>query len=129
MNEELLKYISHPPVQEKRGEWQLHDRCYHIKLGIGCVIQKDSRGVFQFADRDIDQLSGSLTSLWLPLPIDPVNPERGVIKWIDKTNWEIRFINSGELYANRQLDYTVIFSGDPLTVLLQVYLWQKGVEV
>ena len=95
MNPELLKLISRPEVQEKRGEWQDYDVVIHY------------------------------ASLWIPLAVDPFKPERGVWEWIDWSGTIPAITRQGKLIIGTA---TRSWEGDPLTVLLKVFLWQKGIE-
>lgn len=139
MNEQLLKYISHPLVQEKWNPRNVGDRVY-VTGKVGIVIGWNPMWV---------HLTDSMTSnleyrkqdaLWIPLPTDPLDyilnrlkeERRGVWEWID---WSKTYHTSVGVDENeKQIDIVWVtdnktFSGDPLTTLLQVYLYQKGVEV
>jgi hypothetical protein len=72
-----------------------------------------------------DEEMQKTTCLWLPLPIDPINPERGVIDWIDKEYWLITFLHDGQMQATqRHFNYRT-YQGNPLTVLLEVFIRQQ----
>ena len=117
MNEELLKLINRPEVQEKRGEWQVGDRY---------LFPDGSLNVY-FVTRPNPQFERP--KLWLPLPIDPINKERGVWEWIDWSKARAIIVSPGELYCYPNYNKcSICFTGNPLEVLLKVFLWQKGIE-
>lgn len=118
MNAELLKLISHPLVQAKRKGTEFYDLFYCIDCKKVLSLSK--------ADKDYEH-----TQLWLPLPIDPINPERGVWEWIVWDSVGEANINDGILtigYVDKYGTCETV-TGDPLEVLLKVFLHQQGVEI
>ena len=110
MNQELIDLISDKRVQERRGEWRWYDLGLHPEL-------KKIRNFNDFL---------SMIPLWLPLPIDPINPERGVWSWID---WRQLGLSAVAVGPTGELEIEcypgMYFEGEPLTVLLKVFLWQQ----
>lgn len=123
MNPEELKYYSHPKMREffaeKMGEWKVGDRVAHIKKPLyGFIVTPESyRGYvkIRFVESESmyvykDFMAKNL--LRIPLPIDPVNPERGLMGMIEgfakddslyvsqayKGLWSCGFVNSEDIY-------------------------------
>jgi hypothetical protein len=137
MNLELFDIISHKEVQHKKGKWQIGDRgLWHgfLCMAIAPEDRSEYVRVMRISDGATDEVDlrkqGEL--LWLPLSIDPINPERGVWNWID---WwrkiQVVGISPTEIALRvfRDPHYSVLYEGDPLIVLLKVFLYQQGQEV
>lgn len=66
-----------PLYREKMGEWELGDLYYDITKKTVCVVTfQDKLKIYRQND------------LFLPLPIDPHNPERGLLGML-KSNWTL----------------------------------------
>lgn len=103
MNDELLNLIKHEKVQERLRPVQ---------------------------DRDYVHLDNPWSNdpIIYPMAIDPIEPERGVWSWIDHSAAIIINNDTGVLSA-RFVNKTGFWIGDPLTVLLKVFLYQQGVDI
>lgn len=136
MTPELLKLISRPEVQEKRGMWQGYDLIYCKAVSLVCSYADCHDGSYATPNCYGTTCASSECTIWLPLPIDPMDyilnrpkeERRGVWEWIDHTKAII--VNSRmEEHMTAKIENTEGFvGGSPLEILLKVYLHQKGVE-
>ena len=63
--------------------------------------------------------------IWLPLPIDPVNPERGLWGMVDWKSYELITTSAGELAIwGRTMKRSICTS--PTEALLKVLMAQEG---
>lgn len=119
ISQELLVLIKQDVVQVKRGTPESRDLV---------VVTSRKNKEMTWKDFRSDDALMYDSFLWLPLPIDPINPERGVWNWIDWCGWSLAVFQSGDLYAYNKFGCMVTFEGDPLTVLLKVFLYQQGIK-
>ena len=90
MNDEELRHYKalQPVFREKMGEWQAGDWGYHVVInGIFWVAYPEGELLMVYwkgheSPKDVFRSN----AIYLPLPIDPVNPERGCWGMID---WQI----------------------------------------
>ena len=132
MNDEELKYYTalQPFFRKKMGLIRTHDTMYclkydWVKVALDCA----------YADEGCSEDSNCKDRLRLPLPIDPVNPERGLWGMVD---WEL-FSSlspnpaSGEWYIFGMTDRRAKgFSSEwqtPTLALLKALAEQEGVEI
>jgi hypothetical protein len=91
---ELEYHKALQPVYEKAmGPWQVGDKftCYELD-GIDGV---HSIHTFTTWDEELDK--GCPHCIRLPLPIDPVNPERGLWGMVDWEKWDASSLAQGKL--------------------------------
>ena len=127
MNDLELKYYAHPKMQEKFREAMgipiAGDRLYMDRQGLG-IYHSNGLVYFQitaYAFRLIDE-----RFIRLPLPIDPVNPERGLWSMVDWEKFFVRIRNSGKINIQYQ-DFVV--EDYPTLALLKALAYQWGVEI
>jgi hypothetical protein len=77
MTDTELTLISHPAIQGRRGEWQVGD-CGYFRGNVFYVTGGTTKQEFYRVNRDKLAEEFMAEMLWLPLPIDPINPERGL---------------------------------------------------
>jgi len=118
---ELIMSCSHPLVQKKWsptvGDW-IYDEDYKFvgiitdyNEGFAAEIRWTGGGTSDFYVND--------RMVWIPLPIDTINPERGVWKWID---WEKYMMeDTGE---HSTLSIMEVHYGS-LRTLLDIFLRQQ----
>lgn len=145
MKDEELKYYTHPEMQrfflEKRGEWQVGDsgwdtvfckRCIYI----GTVYHGDILH-YQFAKEynTVESPINDSLILFLPLPIDPVSPERGLWGMLDGYPFLCRQGNADKTWrlsiSNRVIGDSALhyWANTPTLALLKALAEQWGVTV
>ena len=120
---EELRYYSMPKLQKlfrkNMGEWELGDHYYDpIKKTVNVVTFHDKLTIY----RDMD--------IFLPLPIDPENPERGLLGMLNNF-WDLYTLP--ELEINKWkvvIKSGMTFNADTSTLaLLKALAAQEGVEI
>jgi hypothetical protein len=131
--ENLERHIRLQPLYRKMmGEWREFDRYYNINFGEGVVEDTARADEFNNAE-DPDDLR-------LPLPIDPVNPKRGLWGMVDWSKlryeqWgpdgEIAIFKLPCIHLNEEMDLPIkdhpFIVGDPETALIKALCKQDGV--
>ena len=123
MNAETLKYYSHPKMQEKFrkaiGPLDVRDWIWCLKCQGAEILCVHS----EYCDEEIDNL------LYLPLPIDPQNPSRGLWGMVDWTVFSEnkRVLNDGQLHLS--FGNSEYIGGPPELALLKVLAHQWGIEI
>ena len=119
--QELIKLCEHPMV---KGKWntEIGDIVYNKQIKIIAYIYNLSSDKFLTGEyiglvskkeiADCYQKNNNL--VWIPLPIDPINPERGVWSWID---WG----DDNLVWWSNEMDF---YYG-----VLEIFLTQQGVDV
>lgn len=121
--EELDLYIELAPIlNEYRGEWQHGDHLYskglqHDFYCQDCLDYKIfPRGIYD-------------DCIWLPLPIDPVHPERGLVGMIGKEFSNLA-IDDGQWYCGiwtkKEAYINQFYGPTPTLALLKALKAQQG---
>lgn len=134
MTDEELKYYSHPQMQRKfrdaMGPYQVGDHVY--KYGRIPVITETIIHIYASnhpfdTDRAASCREGSY--IRLPLPIDPVNPERGLWGMVDWKGGFCLFVtDAGRLWV-RDKDGSTIAYDTPTLALLKALVAQWRIEI
>jgi hypothetical protein len=120
-----LHTLLQPFYKERMDEWQIGDRYYDKKFKSCSIIHTVMA---------INYIEGRLAYyVRLPLPIDPVNPERGLWGMIDWDKYRIASYDNGECFiftAPTDLSCYGWSSGraTPELALLRALAKQVGVE-
>ena len=132
MNDEELKYYIalQPFFRKKMGEWQTGDWVFHKeKRKVFWVAYPEGSFLFVY-NREYGSYREIFRSnaIFLPLPIDPVNPERGlwgmVKQWRDEPC--LRRVEGGSYSI--QAHARVFYADTPTFALLKALAAQEGVE-
>lgn len=121
MTEEELKYYTalQPLFREKMGKWRDRD---------GYMIQGEDIVFYEPPYADDDWWNDTIY-IRLPLPIDPVNPGRGlwgmVKQWRDEPC--LRRVEGGSY--SMQAHARMFYADTPTLALLKALAHQEGVEV
>lgn len=135
MNDEELKYYIalQPFFRKKMGEWQTGDWVFHKeKRKVFWVAYPEGSFLFVY-NREYGSYREIFRSnaIFLPLPIDPVNPERGLLDMLSK---EAQFFSGLGKSFVRYYDtidgycYLLIEGDTPTLALLKALAEQEGVE-
>lgn len=116
-----------PFFQEKMGEWQVGDGCYHDFYGLGVTVNKVyGTGVHVAFESQVQHCETSYL-LHIPKPIDWESPERGLWGMIDWDIWKARVNDTGQLVITQVKIDGLCFICDPFTALLKALCKQEGV--
>jgi len=132
MTETELKYLRvlQPFFKGKMGAWQVGDVCWHR----GGIIHLTDREIYSDSAQEI---LAEPSTLRLPLPIDPVNPERGLWGMVEgngkhlsnhcgRENDPFRFSIEGK---ERWEEAKHFFGATPSEAILKALCAQEGLEV
>jgi len=121
MTDELLKYYKalQPFFKEKMGDWQAGDE-FAIKSinTITLTVQEDPNAIPDHAIR-------------IPLTIDDINPERGLLGMVKMSKSDCVIIGGIETLVSITIKGVdeIIVADTPTLALLKALCAQKGVEI
>jgi hypothetical protein len=93
--EEMIKLYARKYIQDKRGEWRVGDKGYDRTYNDVYLVTKDIANALNDPETEPGRF------IWLPLPIDPINPERGLWGMVDwKRCTLINSVNDGQAYID-----------------------------
>jgi hypothetical protein len=129
--------------KERMGEWQLGDHIIHGKRSgvIDCVGMKEEAidsGVLRirWVENGIDNGIGLIFDeywndiLRVPLAIDPINPERGLVEMLDRYHsLDYYFNNCWKLSCETKNGKPInVEAPDPYTALLKALCEQENIK-
>lgn len=141
--EELDLFITLQPVFASfRGEWQVRDDCYDAEFGQGEVTLISSHsidvGYISRNRRHMNYLNYGqerplINIAWLPKPIDPDNPSRGLWGMVNWSEIEETGISSNGLFylvvtGGCEGENDVVVEGTPTLALLRAIEKQQEGE-
>jgi hypothetical protein len=126
-----------PLYKKMMGEWQGYDKAIQDGIEGRIIVMFDynnqpSTFVF-WSDYEIEPIPLKDDTLRIPLPIDPVNPERGLWGMVDWEKYYLNTMKAGSVIIRQKpknehdfdsLNCRII--GDPEEALLKALLEQEG---
>jgi hypothetical protein len=134
-NEEL-RLMTIPEMQEKFREamisLEMFDLVYFREEGkVASFTGYFSENGYEFSSGDEILMGDPINTddpLRLPLPIDPVNPERGLWGMVDWSHWDIATNHLGEVSLFNTASRLTIDYTTPTLALLRALMAQEGIE-
>jgi hypothetical protein len=128
MTSEIEYYIALQPLfREKMGAWRVGDWLQDEELtGVVMAISDDTDLFVYFSDKCQRKLPHGLCH-FLPLPIDPRNPERGLWGMVNWGRWTCSVSVSGSLLM--ECGYSISFEDTFNLALLKTLAVQEGIEI